>query len=141
MTVKFFTQPFFRKTQFVNTNGAIPIGGADGPVCMVGIEIAFVTDGVQPTDQVFYGIRFPQAILHVFFQNVPVCLAAILVDPVRALFSAVERCVLQNGFVMLLTYGVGDLAETLMILDLIAEFLAGNEGRAVGDKMVVSVML
>ena len=141
MPVKFFFQPLFRKTELINADGAVPIGGADGPVCMVWIEIAFVTDGVQPTDQVFYGIRFPQAILHVFFQNVPVRLAAVLVNPVRALFAAVERRVLQNGFVMLLTYGVGDLAETLVVFDLIAEFLAGNEGRTVGDKMVVSVIL
>lgn len=68
-------------------------------------------------------------------------LAAVLVNPICAFLAAVERCVLQNGFVMLLAYGVGDLAETLMILDLIAEFLARNEGRAVCDKVVMSVML
>ena len=79
--------------------------------------------------------------LQVFFQNIPVRLAAVLVDPVRALLPAVERYVLQNGFVVFQTNGVGDLAETLMVLDLIAEFLARDEGRTVGDKMVVSVML
>ena len=139
MPVKFFFQPLFRKTELINADGAVPIGGADGPVCMVWIEIAFVTDGVQPTDQVFYGIRFPQTILHVFFQNVPVRLAAILVDPVRALFSAVERRILEYGFIVFLTYRIGDLTKTLMILDLIAEFLARNEGRAVCYKMVVQV--
>ena len=141
MPVKFFFQPLLRIPKLVNADGAVPIGGADGPVCMVWIEIAFVTDGVQPTDQVFYGIRFPQAMLHILFQNIPVRLAAVLVDPVRAFFSTVERRVPQNGFIVFLTYSIGDLAETLMILDLIAEFLARNEGRAVSNKMVVSVML
>ena len=108
---------------------------------MVWIEIAFVTDGVQPTDQVFYGIRFLQAMLHVIFQNVPVCLAAVLVDPVRALFPAVERRVLEYGFIVFLTYSIGDFTKTLMILDLITKLLARNEGRAVSDKMVMSVML
>ena len=139
MPVEFFSQPLFRKTELINADGAVPIGGADGPVCMVWIEIAFVTDGVQPTYQVFYGIRFPQAILHVFFQNVPVRLAAVLVDPVRVLFPAVERRVLEYGFIVFLTYSIGDFTKTLMILDLIAEFLARDEGRAVGDKMIVQV--
>ena len=141
MPVKFFFQPLFRKTELINADGAVPIDGADGPVCMVWIEIAFVTDGVQPTDQVFYGIRFPQAMLHILFQNIPVRLAVVLVDPVRAFFSTVEWRVLEYGFIVFLTYSIGDLAETLMILDLIAEFLARNEGRAVSNKMVVSVML
>ena len=141
MPVKFFFQPLFRKTELINADGAVPFDGADGPVCMVWIEIAFVTDGVQPTDQVFYGIRFPQAMLHILFQNVPMCLAAVLVDPVRTLFAAVKRRVLQNGFVVFPTYGIGYLAKMLVVLDLIAEFLARNEGRTVGDEMVVSVML
>ena len=38
-------------------------------------------------------------------------------------------------------YSIGDFTKTLVILDLIAEFLARNEGRAVSDKMIVSVML
>ena len=101
MPVKFFFQPLFRKTELIYADGAVSIGGADGPVYMVWIEIAFVTDGVQPTDQVVYGIRFPQAMLHVFFQNIPVRLAAVLVNPICAFLAAVERCVLQNGFVML----------------------------------------
>ena len=68
-------------------------------------------------------------------------LAAILVDPVRALFSAVERRVLEYGFIVFLTYSIGDFTKTLMILDLIAEFLARDEGRAVSDKMIMRVML
>ena len=68
-------------------------------------------------------------------------LAAVLVNPICAFLAAVERRVLEYGFIVFLTYSIGDFTKTLMILDLITKLLARNEGRAVSDKMVMSVML
>ena len=66
--------------------------------------------------------------------------ATVLVNPVSALFAAVEFCVLQHGFSVLLADGIGDLPQAVVVRNMVFKLPAGAERYGVHDDVIVDVI-
>lgn len=69
--------------------------------------------------------------LHIPFQHFTVGQLAAFLHPVRTLVTAIEACVLQNGFAQIPAYLIRDFSQPVVVGNMILELAPGAEGNKI----------